>query len=206
MDNSGVNNEPHKKKKSVGILIVVLVLIAVIAAAIIVPKLYTNNSVALQQPSFAFITTQQLKSIYHENFTGENYTQNITKTSLNLSGSTYSELQKAEMWLYAANGTGNSISFNLIAVLILEAQNSSDAAKVYQVVMKGIEKSSTLKLIGNGSFMNFAYSEYEINTSSSLNATIYFAHNGKFILLQEFIGTSTSNSLVAFHTQIKDMY
>jgi|GEM_PF-1103616 len=204
-NNSIMESVPQKKKNNPWVLAIVIVLIIVIAAAVIVPKLH-NTSTSYQQPSFAFITTQQLKSIYHENFTAVNYTQNITQVGINLSGSTSNELQKMGMWVYIENQTSGSMNINGILVLIMEVKNSSDAAQIQNDIINSLKISTTMVEIGNGTYMNFVYKEYRFNTNTNINATFYFAYNGKFILLQEFIGGVASNSLMAFHAQIKDMY
>ena len=111
-------------------------------------------------------------------------------------------LVSSYMWLYGSNSTSN---ITVIASLIMVFNSSSDvaAALIFSNLTERVAPNSTV--VSTGNFSGFLYSVMRINGSYRSTVDMIVAHDGRFILLMAFTGTTWSNGMTIFHDQVRAM-
>ncbi|MEM0136549.1 MAG: hypothetical protein QXU18_15205 [Thermoplasmatales archaeon] len=188
-------------------IIIVVVIIVVIFAGIVVIALDPNAFSPYQnypQPSFAFLPATDITSIYGIQIVGSNYSSNLSFTLP--SKFTSQGLVQAEAWLYQpfqTNQSANASSIFIITTLIMEMNSSSQASVSFSALENSLYTGGTE--VSKGSFSGFQYALWEGN-SSSTHLDVYFAHEGKYILVMQFFGSSISHKTAVFDEQVIIMF
>ena len=184
------------------IVIVVVVLVIASSAVFVVSEgnfFHRIPSPVSPSPHASFLPSSTLNSTYGIGFVAVNYTANASGSfsymdKYNLVGS--------YMWIYGNNSS--TLSFTGIASLIMVFNSSSDvtAAIIFSNLTERVAPNSTV--VSTGNFSGFLYSVLRLNASTPAEYVI-IAHDGKFILLMAFIGTTWDKGMSVFQDQVRAM-
>ncbi|MDA8054891.1 MAG: hypothetical protein M0Z77_04480 [Thermoplasmatales archaeon] len=195
----------HKKHYLKFIVMIVAVVIVAAAAVVVVYPSLTHTPKPPPQPIFAFLPSSTFNSTYGgQGFKAANYTSNAS-SSQSLSSLYADGMEKVEMWLYSTNSTASIGIVATLATLVMEVNSSSDVSLILANLAHSAFTNSTVMSTGNVS--GFQYSLLEVNASSSggLQANVFLAHDGKFILVMEFAGSTIVKEMTIFSDQISVM-
>ena len=196
---------PHKlitmsHLKTIAIIVAVVVIAS--SAVFLVSEsnfgFHPHPSPKFPSPHAIFLPSSTLNSTYGIGFKAVNYTVNASDffSYMDKYG-----LVNSYMWLYGSNGTSN---ISTIASLIMVFNSSSDVTNgfVLSNLTERIAPNSTV--VSTGNFSGFLYSVIRLNASYGSTINMIIAHDGRFVLLMEFIGT-WDHGMTVFHDQVGAM-
>ena len=200
--------QPSPKKSST-LKLVVIAVVAIIVAAAVVVAVTLPNTTHIQppapQPTFTFLSASNLTSVYGLAMTSTNETKNLSSYIPN--DISYTEIVKAEMWLYQPFETGpliNESSLLVVGTVIMYLNSSRIVNQSLANFIQSMSAQSNVT-IGRGNMSGFRY----VSASETVNgipADIYFAVHGRYILFVEFIGGSAvAKAPVIFSHQVNAM-
>lgn len=152
------------------------------------------------EPSFAFLPTSDFTRTYGTQFTGSNYTSNL---SFSLPPKFSSRgLLYAEAWIYfplQTNKSFNSSSIVAVSTLIMEMNSTSQASSSFSTLETSLYVGTTE--VSTGYFYGFRYALWEGNISST-PINVYFAQDENYILIMQFYGPAITNETTIFTEQV----
>ena len=87
--------------------------------------------------------------------------------------------------------------------MVFNSSSDVTAALIFSNLTERVAPNSTV--VSTGNFSGFLYSVMRINGSYRSTADMIVAHDGRFILLMAFTGTTWSNGMTIFHDQVRAM-
>ncbi|MGC8563018.1 MAG: hypothetical protein ACP5NO_07505 [Thermoplasmata archaeon] len=152
------------------------------------------------QAAFAFLPASDFTRAYGIQFTGSNYTSNL---SFSLPPKFSSKgLLKAEAWLYRpfqTNQLNNTSSLDVVSVLIMEMNSTAQASASYSSLKTSLYVGATE--VSTGFYSGFRYALWEGNISS-IPINVYFAQDSNFLLIMQFYGSTITYESTIFKEQV----
>ena len=184
------------KTAAIAVLVVILILAAIIVISH--PTISPTKNPPKTQPQLVFLPPAMLYLMFDENFHVANYSANLSTS--------FSKLYKygiVEAFANIYNTSSNASHPGMLAIFMAKFNSSLGVSEAMSNL--SVLNLPSLIFISNGTYNNFTYSSYRINQSAIQNATAILAHEGPFLLIMYFLGSTASRMMTIFDEQIDFM-